>query len=430
VATITVSLAQHEAHVGSLVVPVELAGAGGSLRVGGDDGPVLRPVSFAARARLAHRALGTATPRDELVVALRRAATVTDGELVAAVAEILALHLAGAGSGGPCFADSVVLLARALGWGPDALEAVDAGDVDRLAGQLRDALAPPDDGWSRVFFAPAADGPEPPGSLDELRAALADDLLTRAMAPPSPDALGAPAAPDGRRPMPGGPPFADVGTLDTQAGAVDRPVGRGEFAGPPADAEGSWPPVPAPLEWPTQLRHRERPAVTSAPDHGSRATEPAPGPPIESNPIAGSTAAADADERAVGGGKAAMRDAAMGGREAAMPDASAAPELTWPTTTATSMSRRADALDAGNGLVASRPGTAHRTSPAAGTHELVPPTDLTATPASSTNKPLVAATATVGTPAEWLSGAPSINVLAAELAASLDRVADRRGVRR
>ena len=49
VVTITVNLARREARLGSFVVAVELVGDDGALRVGGDSGAVLRPVSFAAR---------------------------------------------------------------------------------------------------------------------------------------------------------------------------------------------------------------------------------------------------------------------------------------------------------------------------------------------------------------------------------------------
>src|SRR2546421_9889894 len=145
---VVIDIGREEALLGPLIAPIARAGSRGELRIGGPSGTCLRPLTFGERTTEAVRALSTPTPRDTLCPGILRAATVTDGDGDNNVAQVLALHLAGAGSDAPGFAESALLVARAAGWDPATLADAEAAEVDRLALHL----APPavDSGWTRL----------------------------------------------------------------------------------------------------------------------------------------------------------------------------------------------------------------------------------------------------------------------------------------
>lgn len=147
----------------------------GCVRVAGG-GPALAPVSWAARAAAVGEALGCAEPEAALGRRILTAATRAPGE-PSAEAELLALHLAGAGRSDAPFTTTLIAVARATGWGPDVLTAMPAADVDDLAAAALDE-AEDDESWTIVRFASEAhDGPV---SASELRSRLARRLLVRA----------------------------------------------------------------------------------------------------------------------------------------------------------------------------------------------------------------------------------------------------------
>ena len=178
--SVSLRLATGEALLGTVTVPVALVGDRGELRVGGPAGPVVRPIRFGERGRAVRHALAAAEPLTELAGTV---GVLASGSLAGAdlVVEVLALHLAGAGSGGPGFATVTALLSRSLGWGPEALAASDAAEADDLARLLSDAAA--GDEWQRVVFDPV-DASESGDDLVALRDALAADLLRRGQEPP------------------------------------------------------------------------------------------------------------------------------------------------------------------------------------------------------------------------------------------------------
>ncbi|HVF14079.1 MAG TPA: hypothetical protein VM942_05725 [Acidimicrobiales bacterium] len=186
--SVSLRLATGEAVLGTVTVAVALVGERGELRVGGESGPVVRPLRFGERWHAVRHALTAPDPVFELTGAVRtlasgRAAATAfdDGGDDAGAVDVLALHLAGAGSGAPGFATVAAVLARTLGWGPDTLAASDATEADYLAGLVADAA--PDDGWQRLVFDPAG-GDDPARSLARLRSDLAADLLRRGQEPP------------------------------------------------------------------------------------------------------------------------------------------------------------------------------------------------------------------------------------------------------
>ncbi len=208
------------ARIAGRSIPIAVEGAG--LRLLESPGLALRPLRFGERARLtrAFAADGPAgpvgrDPRTALAEAVLRAAAdeAPVPPALALVASILALHLAGADSGAPGFAEEAGVLGRRVGWSPRELADADAAEVDALAvayGEAeREAGAVADsDGWISL----ALDGPTGAAraripdlqSLEEVRDDLAGDLLRRARA--IPDLTVVPAAvprPEASSPAPG-----------------------------------------------------------------------------------------------------------------------------------------------------------------------------------------------------------------------------------
>jgi hypothetical protein len=242
------------------------AGPPGAVRVGGDEGPVLRPVTFGERSAAAAAALPAPEPRDRLCAALTAMATVSKGPLDDDLRALVVLALAGADDErAPSFADTALRVLAATGGDLGSLLDAPALEVDRLAIAVQEqevaaAAAAETGGWTRVEFG----GPAP--SLAELRRRLADHLLARAAAPASGRAPEEPASPP-----PGAEPPEDADPAD---------------AGRPAR-------VRAP-DGPSRHGDRELPA------HGSRirrAREPEPDGPVRGvRPDAIESATGDASE--------------------------------------------------------------------------------------------------------------------------------------
>jgi hypothetical protein len=274
---VTARLEPHrgELVLGEMVVPVADAGPRGELRVGGPQGPVLRPVAFGERTRVVARAASSSAPRDGVAAALLRCATVEDGQLDRVVAEIAALLLAGAGDDGPPFSVTLLRVAQGSGWTPAQIAEAEAVEIDRLAAALGNPAATADE-WNRLVLVA-----EPARAFDDLRDELADTLLARIETPAR-----------AREPEP-----AATGDAWNRLVLVAEPVqAREEMADPRADGP------PAGIETPAWVRGAEPALSPAAPGRlvaadvppVSRADGPAPADPAAArSPVAAPAPAAE-----------------------------------------------------------------------------------------------------------------------------------------
>ncbi len=170
-------------------------GTRGEIQLGGEDGLVLRPLTYGERSRIIGRLAGAPNTVDAVGAAVLRAATVQSGAGDRSLAEILALVLAGANAEAPPYATTLLTVASAAGWSLRDIDEADAEIIDQLAMQLGAAVDDPDDGWSRIVLVDDARAT----SLDEVRRELAERLITRAgvvanVTAPEPDAQATAAA--------------------------------------------------------------------------------------------------------------------------------------------------------------------------------------------------------------------------------------------
>ena len=186
---------------------VEVAAEGRGLRLPQAGNVRLRPLTFGERSRLARVIADGENSAEAMAGAVSRLAA-ADAELsedLRVVIEILSLHLAGACSGAPGFAEEVGLLGRWMGWSPAQIDVADAADIDEIArtyglAQKGEPVHPePGDGWvslrlDRPTFEKS--GAEPESDLEALRSELASDILRRVRALPDLDVVrGAPPRP-------------------------------------------------------------------------------------------------------------------------------------------------------------------------------------------------------------------------------------------
>jgi hypothetical protein len=154
-------------------------GRGGELRIGGEAGPRLRPVTFGERSAAAADALGAPRPRASLCGALRLRATVEVGAGARVASELfdcVVLALAGADDErAPSFADTALSVLRATGGELTSLLDAPAREVDRLS----IALVGDDIDDDALWPEPAPEALAPAVARDR----LADALLMRAAAP-------------------------------------------------------------------------------------------------------------------------------------------------------------------------------------------------------------------------------------------------------
>lgn len=167
-----------EALIGNLQIRIADAGPNGELRVGGESGPILRPISFGQRQQIAARAVPALQPVDAVAAGVLQAATVETGSAEPALLEIIALALAGADQPGTSFAETAQQLTRATGW--QLMEILDApaAEVDRLAHSLAPSA---DDGWTRIQFGST----DPSDEALAIRKEYAENLLQRVAEPQS-----------------------------------------------------------------------------------------------------------------------------------------------------------------------------------------------------------------------------------------------------
>lgn len=268
---VVIDSAGGRAFIGGTAVPVRESGIRGELRIGGAGGPLLRPLSFGERSRLAAWALGTPETLPDFCRGVLRAATVEPGTCDLGVQEILALFLAGAGEDAPPFAEAALSVARAAGWEFEQVYRAEAAEVDRLAVYL--GGRPADSGWTRIVFA-ASDG-----GIEAIRRELAERLLKRAEPYADEPTVPAPAA-------------GFVPTFGTSAATA-----TGTEPPPDRQAPGSEPKAASVLPAATSASHpRPEPAYlrvqapASAPRHP--ANPPATGRPAATGPRTDSAARA------------------------------------------------------------------------------------------------------------------------------------------
>jgi hypothetical protein len=165
-----------QVRAGGVAAPYAASGHRGEVRLGGDAGPLMRPVTFGERSAAAGDALTATSPRSALCGALRLRATVEVGAGATLPAELLdcvVLAMAGADDErAPSFADSALIVLRETGGELTSVLDAPAREVDRLAialhGEAGDVLG----------------GPAVPAlTLAGVRDLLAAMLLFRAAAP-------------------------------------------------------------------------------------------------------------------------------------------------------------------------------------------------------------------------------------------------------
>ena len=178
-AAVTIDAFRGEARLGRTTIPVAVAGVRGELRVGGAEGPTLRPLTFGERDRAAADAAMSSDAREELSSAIVAAATVRPGTGDPIVHVIVALVLAGAGiDDAPAFSECALRIAQATGWDYRQLADGEAASIDRLALSLH--RSEPEARWNRLVLAE-----DPAEELNSIRAELIDNLLRRAQIAPA-----------------------------------------------------------------------------------------------------------------------------------------------------------------------------------------------------------------------------------------------------
>jgi len=103
------------------------------VRVGGDAGPVLRPLGFGERRAAVRVACEAKDARGALAAVVTARARLVAGTLDPVAEEICARHLAGASVDGPSFDAATLRIASATGWSPAEIDATEARAVDGLA---------------------------------------------------------------------------------------------------------------------------------------------------------------------------------------------------------------------------------------------------------------------------------------------------------
>ena len=156
--------------LGESEFPVAVAGTHGEIRLGSDDGPVLRPLSFGERWRAVTRARSSGSPAATLARLVHRDATVREGAFDLLGQQIVALAMAYDAEATLSYADTALVLSRAGSAPLSTLADMEAAAVDRLAISLSDV----DDEWTRVSFVAAG-----AGSLEEILESLALAMLQR-----------------------------------------------------------------------------------------------------------------------------------------------------------------------------------------------------------------------------------------------------------
>jgi hypothetical protein len=169
-----------EVRAGAAAAAYAPIGRSGELRLGGEAGPRLRPVTFGERSAAAADALAAPRQHASLCGALRLRATVEVGAgatLPGELFDCVVLALAGADDErAPSFADTALSVLRATGGELTSLLDAPAHEVDRLSIAL---VGDDVDDEDAVWPEPAPEAP----ALAAVRDRLAEALLVRAAAP-------------------------------------------------------------------------------------------------------------------------------------------------------------------------------------------------------------------------------------------------------
>jgi hypothetical protein len=246
---VVLRLAACEAQVAGTTVAVH-ARPGGAVAL---EGRVIRPLRFGERWRLLGDAAATGNPIGATVLA-HAGAPATETTADDAIAQVLALHLAGARPERtvPRFDEQLASLVAA-GWTPRAVLDADADLIDLLTAEETDGR--PDDGWTRIVLTTEEPAEPAPDSVGEVLRTLEQDLLGRLAPVESDEAPGPPTAQPDRGPA-----------SDRRARSATPPQ-RAPAAMTTGTAPSAESPAPAHLTVPAGVSdpHRAVPAETSRP---------------------------------------------------------------------------------------------------------------------------------------------------------------------
>lgn len=235
----------------------------GRRRVGGDNGPLVRPLSFGVRSALVARASADPAPDAALRALVVTASMLDAGEAPAAeaflAAAVAALALSGAGEVDLPFALCRRLLSERGGLDDAVIARMAAADADRLALALSSGIGPAasrDGGWRQFVLTDPPEAGVPQQMLDEISLELARTLLERGRGDAGTDEPGASnhhpmarpavnqrlsaAPPTAPSPVPGERRQEDRAAASAEAGSSAIRSVAGATAGfPPAEPQGA-----------------------------------------------------------------------------------------------------------------------------------------------------------------------------------------------
>ncbi|MCP4624978.1 MAG: hypothetical protein GY850_15845 [bacterium] len=157
--------------LGNKSVPVKLTDNEGYLHLNQPDGPVLKALSVLERLRLIQYALTANDAPASLAASILHEATVKPGVGDYRLHEAVALYLAGGGQKAPPIYQSIAMVARHTGWHPDDIFSAEAAQIDHLASALDPSSSSK---WTRVLMLDAGQG-----ELDAYTNDLAASLIGR-----------------------------------------------------------------------------------------------------------------------------------------------------------------------------------------------------------------------------------------------------------
>ncbi|MGB5156373.1 hypothetical protein [Desulfobacterium sp. N47] len=168
--TLRIDTNRGEAIIGPVRVEVCAIGNKGDLRIGGEDGPVLRQITFGERTAAHINSRHAAKYADFLGATVAHMATVSPGVAERDIVEIIALHLAGAGKDAVPFAETAHVVSRAYGWSAEIIDSYPAKHIDSLCMQISGSSTP----WRTILLAPSKEE-----SLLSLKYQLAVSIFKR-----------------------------------------------------------------------------------------------------------------------------------------------------------------------------------------------------------------------------------------------------------
>ncbi|MBU1054934.1 MAG: hypothetical protein KKC46_14065 [Proteobacteria bacterium] len=153
--TLRIDTNRGEAIIGPVRVEVCAIGDENHLRIGGEDGPVLRQITFGERTAAYLNCRHAAKYADFLSAIIAHTATVSPGIGERDIIEIIALHLAGAENDAPTFVETANKVSKATGWSAELIDSRPAVYIDSLFMQISGITNP----WRTILLAPSTEEP-------------------------------------------------------------------------------------------------------------------------------------------------------------------------------------------------------------------------------------------------------------------------------